>query len=749
MTTDRDKALKLIACIPPTRLSYDEWLRVGLALKSSGCSPTDWDAWSRGDGKRFKTGECATKWKGFSPTASPVTVGTLVELARSYGTLPADLWPEKKPEGRAFGWDDALSPIKHAEPAAEVQHWLETDDLPPPREDWKKRDIADYLRAVFEPDDLVGISADGYQKPGETRWLPSKGLCDRTRDQLLTALDIAGDDIGSVIGDTNEAGAWVRINPLDGKGFKDENVTAFRHALLEADEDDTATQLAIIRRMNLPCSAIVHSGGKSIHAIVRVDAADIAEYKARVDYLFATAEKWGLKADTGNRNPSRLTRLPSIERGPEKRPQYLISGKTGAASWTAWVDEVEDAKDGLPDPFTLSTLLADPPALSSELIAGVLRCGHKLVLTGPSKAAKSFALIRLAVAIAEGGEWLGWPCQKGRTLYLNLELDPASCVHRFQVVYRAVGMPDNPGTGIDIWNLRGMAVPLDKLAGKLIRRAKKQGYSCVIIDPIYKVATGDENEARDMGIFCNLIDRITADLGCAVVYAHHHSKGQQGQKRAIDRASGSGVISRDADALVDLVELSVDKAKRALYVDAAAAAAGLDALRAENPLAFDDGEEQEYIGKPQELLLEVASRFREAEGPVRDAIASASENAARATAWRVETILREFPAQRPRPIWFDYPIHKPDVSGILSDAKADGEEPAWKKERAEKDRAKADAAKAALVVTKNAVASLGGVGKATVAALAGILGVSENSTRTRLSKAGYSYKGGIVLEADK
>ena len=34
---------------------------------------------------------------------------------------------------------------------------------------------------------------------------------------------------------------------------------------------------------------------------------------------------------------------------------------------------------------------------------------------------------------------------------------------------------------------------MDKLAPKLIRRAQKKGYAAVMIDPIYKVITGDEN----------------------------------------------------------------------------------------------------------------------------------------------------------------------------------------------------------------------------------------------------------------
>ena len=42
-----------------------------------------------------------------------------------------------------------------------------------------------------------------------------------------------------------------------------------------------------------------------------------------------------------------------------------------------------------------------------------------------------------------------------------------------------------------------------------------------------------------------------------MIYCHHHSKGSQGNKRSMDRASGSGVFARDPDALLDLIELDL------------------------------------------------------------------------------------------------------------------------------------------------------------------------------------------------
>ena len=72
-------------------------------------------------------------------------------------------------------------------------------------------------------------------------------------------------------------------------------------------------------------------------------------------------------------------------------------------------------------------------------------------------------------------------------MYVNLELDRASCLHRFKDVYTSMGIAPENLQNIDIWNLRGKSVPMDKLAPKLIRRAAKKDYVAIIIDPIYKV----------------------------------------------------------------------------------------------------------------------------------------------------------------------------------------------------------------------------------------------------------------------
>ena len=109
-----------------------------------------------------------------------------------------------------------------------------------------------------------------------------------------------------------EAGCWIRLNPTDGTGISDANITAFRVALIEFDEVPLETQLAFFAKIRLPIAALVMSGGKSLHAWVRIGAPDAATYKALVGELYSALGRFGI--DPANKNPSRLARLPGARR---------------------------------------------------------------------------------------------------------------------------------------------------------------------------------------------------------------------------------------------------------------------------------------------------------------------------------------------------------------------------------------------------------------------------------------------------
>ena len=222
---------------------------------------------------------------------------------------------------------------------------------------------------------------------------------------------------------------------------------------------------------------------------------------------------------------------------------------------------------------------------------------------------------------------------------------------------------------------------MDALAPKLIRRAIKNNYIAIIIDPIYKVITGDENSAEQMARFCNQFDKICTELGAAVIYCHHHSKGSQGGKKSMDRASGSGVFARDPDAMLDLIELETTDALMKQEENKAICKACMDWLKKdgrglENEVSQDDAlSSKAMLDYCREKLSSLSFKALNID------VEKASRDARMKTAWRVEGILREFPKFDPVNLWFDYPVHRLDDVGSLKDIQPEIEKPYYEKGR--------------------------------------------------------------------
>jgi len=656
---------KLLDFINPSLLAYQEWAEVGMALKYEGYPCSAWDDWSRKDFGRYHEGECAKKWRTFKRDEG-VTGGTIYHLAVAQG------WQPTHEAGRVLSLDDSIE----YEGVIVGDGWAESREFDEPTRFEPEKELIRYLETLFQPEEVFGYVTEAYQKAnkdGKMKWVPAnKGVYTKRVGEVVEALR-AG-KIEEVLGSYDKkAGAWIRFNPLDGNGVNNENVTDFRYALVESDNMDLEAQNGLIRQLNLPVAVLLYSGGKSVHAIVRIEADDKKEYQERVNYLYDICKKNGMVIDTQNRNPSRLSRMPGCVRGDKK--QYIIDTNIGAKSWTEWKEWTEAVNDDLPDIEDLSKEWNDLPPLAPELIQGVLREGHKMLIVGPSKAGKSFDLIELCIAIAEGGTWHGWQCMKGRVLYVNLELDRNSCLHRFKDVYQASRIQPSNVQNLDIWNLRGRSVPMDKLAPKLIRRAKEKQYKAVVIDPIYKVITGDENSADQMAKFCNQFDKVCTELGAAVIYCHHHSKGSQGQKKSMDRASGSGVFARDPDALLDMIELPLNDDVLTQETNKAICRTCLSYLATycedipwEKDLSQDD---RLSAGIVQTYCENKLDKWRQQR--LTQQLIEATKNVESLSAWRIEGTLREFPKFKPVNMWFRYPIHIPDESGCLEDIKPETE----------------------------------------------------------------------------
>lgn len=144
----------------------------------------------------------------------------------------------------------------------------------------------------------------------------------------------------------------VALNPI--KGWReDANCTAYRNFLIEMDYGPLAEQLAYANKIELPYSAVVFSGNKSLHFLISLDT-DLPS-----EEVWRTMAEWTLAiataADQNTKNPSRQIRIPGAFREPGKK-QLIVENKgaTRLKDFADWLAKHPDAKPRPPEKRVIS-----------------------------------------------------------------------------------------------------------------------------------------------------------------------------------------------------------------------------------------------------------------------------------------------------------------------------------------------------------------------------------------------------------
>lgn len=210
-----------------------------------------------------------------------------------------------------------FNPSKLARSAAELPEvdvaWLvQRSPIEP-----ESRTPETYLHCLTNEQEQI-LCFRSFKSQGQYLWQNTGGLC-------LTSGPLSSWKNGLLEGawflPQPVSGEWTEVerlrsqhNPTGRTRRAEECITSFRFALLESDEADPAQWLRVLVQMPLPIASIVTSGGKSIHALVQINAPSKAAWDSTVrGFLLPIVASYG--ADPAALTAVRLTRLPFIHRG--------------------------------------------------------------------------------------------------------------------------------------------------------------------------------------------------------------------------------------------------------------------------------------------------------------------------------------------------------------------------------------------------------------------------------------------------
>jgi hypothetical protein len=161
------------------------------------------------------------------------------------------------------------------------------------------------------------------------------------------------------------------------------------------------------------------------------------------------------------------------------------------------------------------------------LINGVLGERDFAILLGASGSAKTHLALSMACASRLDAAWFGRRIRPCQWVFVNAE---GNLTPRVQATLKHRGLQPEALDGLFFidsgFNLLGPDSETDTLILRLqMLRAERGELGVVVIDTLSRVLVGgDENDARDMTLAIEAIQRIQHSIDCAVLVVHHLGK---------------------------------------------------------------------------------------------------------------------------------------------------------------------------------------------------------------------------------
>ena len=323
-------------------------------------------------------------------------------------------------------------------------------------------------------------------------------------------------------------GVYVRINPFKPNLYSgsDNDVSAYRHVLVEFDDKPKPEQEKLLRDSGLPISVLIDSGGKSIHGWVRVDAPSRKEWDARRDLIYSAIP--GI--DPKNKNPSRFSRLPGAWRGESQ--QKLLATNLGANSWEDWLTARETDEDQSTIVTVKDLMDFDPKKDPDNLIGNRwITRGSSMIISGGTGIGKSSLMMQIIVRWCLGLDFFGIkPVKPLKIGVIQAENDKGDLAEAFRGVTHTMRLTGDQMRHLNTnLEFRTETIRTGELFLAYARRfIHKSKLDLIVADPLFSYFGGDLSDQSEVSVFLrNKLQPILHETKVAWIWMHHISKPQR------------------------------------------------------------------------------------------------------------------------------------------------------------------------------------------------------------------------------
>jgi hypothetical protein len=513
-------------------LPHDQWVRVGMAAHAGGLSFDEWDGWSR-QGSNYNPATARDAWRSFSDKPGGVKVATLFKIAREHG------WVDRSSSGAN----------QRQAPAVGFAGLIDKPTAPAPEKKFKRGMSPDEVWGRCEPvpPDHPYIIKKGLQNAplSSLRMLPAGDWLHITGKRMGGALVVPGYNFDGEL-------CSLQFVPEEGRklNLPGTSMSGLMHPLGEV----------------VPGANPKFCEGIGTALTVRVAGEPLAISCFGWGNVGKVATEWRQRYPSDN-----LTLLPDVDKEESAAKIAATVGASVAympAGWESNSDlndlQQHEGVDAVRDILASAVQPAQPPAPEPRfkllkdadidgmpdlewLIHGILPTKGMGAVFGPSGSGKSFVIIDMACAIAEGRHWFGYRTTKTPIVYIVLEGAQGLKNRRRAWLkhHNRAALPDG---------IHFIVQPVNFMEGDVYELAEVLPPGCMtIVDTLNRAAPGaDENASKDMGLILAATSAISRATGGLTVLVHHTGKnedaglrGHSSLKAALD---GSIVVTRNGEA---------------------------------------------------------------------------------------------------------------------------------------------------------------------------------------------------------
>lgn len=178
----------------------------------------------------------------------------------------------------------------------------------------------------------------------------------------------------------------------------------------------------------------------------------------------------------------------------------------------------------------------------SIIEGGILPQNSIAIVGGISKIGKSILVSNMAVQMATAKPFLQFNIPKPKkVIYLQAEISEQSMQNRLRKMLDSIDYDIEPDM-LFIVNRKNIKLNNPKDLRMVENLIKSKSADVLIIDPLYKFHSGDENKVNDMTRFFDRIDWLVAQNNISIVLVHHFGKPQEGRDGATQFRGSSAIV---------------------------------------------------------------------------------------------------------------------------------------------------------------------------------------------------------------